>query len=82
MAGLPNVELGVIPLDVLPVMPVSGFAVYDTELAIVESLAGEQRIDDPEQVALYVKAFDLLRDTAATGEDAVALIQRIAAGLR
>jgi hypothetical protein len=33
-------------------------------------------------VAQYVRFFNQLRGTAATGEDAVALIQRVAAGLR
>jgi hypothetical protein len=45
-------------------------------------LTGEQRLDEPSEVAVYVKAFELLRDAALTGPDAVALIQRVAAELR
>jgi len=33
-------------------------------------------------VALYEQFFDQRRGAAATGEDAVALIQRVSAGLR
>lgn len=83
IAGLPSVELGVIPLDApMPVMPLSGFALFDRDFLVMESLTGEQRTDDPEQVAVYVKAFDLLRKAAATGPDAVTLIQGVAAALR
>ncbi len=82
VAGLPTVELGIIPLGTLPVMPVSGFAVYDTELVLVETLTGEQRINNPEEVATYAKAFELLRGAAVTGPDATALIQRVAGSLR
>lgn len=83
VAALPSVELNVVPIDApLPVMPLAGFALYDSEFVVMESLTGEQRTDDPEQVAVYVKAFGALRDAAMTGPDAVALIQRIASGLR
>jgi transcriptional regulator with XRE-family HTH domain len=82
IAELPSVELGIIPLGAVPVMPLGGFAIYDSDLVVSESLAGEQSIDDPEQVALYLKAFDELRAAAVTGADAVALIERVAAGLR
>jgi len=41
------VELGIIPLGTLPVMPVSGFAVYDTELVLVETLTGETAHQQP-----------------------------------
>jgi len=38
--------------------------------------SGEQTLYESDEVALYAKAFDLLLDAAATGPDAVALIQR------
>lgn len=82
VAELPSVELSIVPLDARPVMPLAGFALYDSEFVVAESLAGEQRTDDPDQVAIYVKSFDALREAAVTGSDAVALIQRVAARLR
>lgn len=82
VAGLPSVELAIVPLRAVPVMPVGGFALFDSELVVAESLTGEQRMSEPDEVAVYVKAFDALRDAAATGPDAVELIQRVAAELR
>ena len=42
----------------------------------IEALTAEQRLAEPDDVAVYVRAFDLLRAAAVTGQDAVALIQR------
>lgn len=81
MAELPGVEVGIIP-DNIPVLPVPGFAIYDTSVATTETLTGEQRLDEPEEVADYVRFFNHLREAAVTGQDAVALIQRVAAGVR
>ncbi|MPZ64588.1 MAG: hypothetical protein GEU83_03395 [Pseudonocardiaceae bacterium] len=75
-------ELSIVALDARPVMPLAGFARYDSEFVVAESLAGEQRTDDPDQVAIYVKSFEALRAAAATGPDAVALVQHVAARLR
>ncbi len=59
--------------------------VCDDDFVLVETLTGAQRLDDPEEVGVYVKAgahFEAPRDTAATGSGAVALIQRVVAALR
>jgi hypothetical protein len=63
------------------IIPVSGFRVLDDELVFVESLAGEQVLEG-EQITPIVRAFEALRRAAVTGPDAVALIHRVAAGLR
>lgn len=81
-AGLPSLEFGVVPRDVpMPIAPLACFAVYDDEFVLVETLTGEQRLDDPDEVAVYIKAFDQLRDAAATGPDTLALIRRVMADL-
>ena len=81
--GLPSLEFGVIPHRApMPIAPIACFSVHDDNFVLVETLTGEQRLDDPDEVAVYVKAFELLREAAATGPDAVALIQHIAASLR
>ena len=83
MAGLASVDLAVLPVGTrMPVLPLSSFAAHDKQLVFVETMTGEQRLDQPDEVAVYVKAFELLRNAAATGPEAVALIQRVAAGLR
>ncbi len=82
-AWLPSVELGIVPHDApMPIAPLACFTLFDDEFVLVETLTGEQRIDDPDEVAVYVKAVEQLREAAATGPDAVALIQRVAAQLR
>jgi transcriptional regulator with XRE-family HTH domain len=83
LAELDSVELGIVPVATpSPIMPLAGFSLHDNEVLYVETLTDEHRVEDPEQIAAHVRAFDLLRDVAATGQDAAALIQRVAAGLR
>lgn len=81
VAGLATVELGVIPFPAMPVMPLTGFRLHD-DIALVETMSGEQQLHEAEEVAVYAQAFERLRDAAATGPDAVALIQRVAAEVR
>jgi hypothetical protein len=79
LAGLPNLEIGILRFDSpSPVLPLSGFAVNDSETVWVETLTGEQRIDDPEEVAAYVAAFETALDAAVTGDAAVELIRKLA----
>lgn len=82
LAGLVSVDLGVL-LDASPspILPIAGFSLHDDETLIVETLSGEQLIDNPEEVAAHVKAFAVAWNTAVVGPDAVALIQRVAAQL-
>lgn len=83
VSALLTVDLGVVPLRrPMVVMPLSGFRLLDEEFAFVESLAGEQRLDDPREVRVYVEAFDELRRAALTGAAVVELVESIAAGLR
>ncbi len=83
VAGLASVDLAVLPVGTrMPVLPLSSFTVHDKRVVLVETMTGEQRLDEPDEVAVYVKAFDLLRAAAITGPDAVALVQRVAADLR
>lgn len=83
LAELDSVELGIVPVvNPSPIMPLAGFSLHDNDVLYVETLTDEHRVEDPEQIAAHVRAFDLLRDAAATGPDAVALIRRVAAGLR
>jgi hypothetical protein len=77
-AELPSLTFGVVPRDTpMPIAPLACFAVHDNESVLIETLTGEQRIDDPDEVAVYVTAFDHLRAAAATGPDAVAVIQHV-----
>lgn len=83
VSEFPGVELGVIPLRApMSVLPLSGFRLLDDEFVFVESLAGEQRLEDPEEIAPVIDAFDVLRGAARTGDQAMALIRRVTAELR
>jgi transcriptional regulator with XRE-family HTH domain len=75
---LPGVEIGILPFDrPNPVPGLTGFNLHDSDVVFLESLAGEQRITDPDEVAIYVRAFEAAREVAITGADAVALIRSI-----
>lgn len=73
---------GVIPFEAsLPVYPLSGFSVYDEDLVVIETTAGEHQLSGSEDLANYMRFFELLRDAAVTGRDAAAVIQRALATL-
>lgn len=83
VAGLATVDLAVLRVGTpMPVLPLSSFVAHDRRVVLVETMTGEQRIDEPDEVAVYVTAFELLRDASVTGQDAIALIQRVAGELR
>ena len=46
---------GLVPFPVMPVAPLSGFALRD-DTVVIETLTGEQRISDPEEVTVYPPA--------------------------
>jgi hypothetical protein len=55
---------------------------FRDDMVYIETLTAEQQLSEPDEVAVYVKAFSMLREAALFGPDAVALIQRVAAELR
>ena len=75
LVGLTTVEIGLIPFPAMPIIPLSGFELRD-DVVSIETLTGEQRISDPDEVAVYLRALDVLHDSALFGDDAVALIKR------
>lgn len=82
---LPSVDLGVIGFSQrMPAYPL-GFRVYDDDLIVVESIAGEReytRKAEPDAVVAFLEAFSELRLAASTGADAEALIQHALDDLR
>lgn len=82
MSGLASVELGVLPVaQPSPVMPLAGFSLHDEDVVFVETLTGEQILQDPGEVMAYLTMFNLLQEAAVTGADAVALIRHVATRL-
>jgi hypothetical protein len=83
LAELATVKLHVIPFSTaLPAAPLGMFTVYDDAEVVLDLLTGEYPIVDPEQVAVYVNAYNHLRSAALAGGDAMELIRQIASELR
>ncbi|MGH8910211.1 MAG: DUF5753 domain-containing protein [Egibacteraceae bacterium] len=84
LLDLPNVEVGIIPLD----KPAStllyhGFVILgepsvdDDVYVLVETIADELRISAADKVGLYLERFDRLREAAVFGDDARPVLHRI-----
>lgn len=83
VSQLPAMELGVIGFRRrIPAYSIGGFRVYDDDLIVVESISGEDEITEPAKVAVYLKAFDALREAASAGAETEALIQQALDDLR
>lgn len=68
---LPNVRLGVIPLDVqLPGCPLNTFTIYDDKLATAELSTGVMVFRDPRDIRTYAEEFSGYEDCALFGEKA------------
>ncbi|WKU48337.1 helix-turn-helix transcriptional regulator [Streptomyces sp. VNUA116] len=74
---LPRLSLGFIPRDaVMHLWPGNSFSMFDDKLVLIETYSAEFSVTQPREVALYAKAFDLLKRSAVYGERAKALITR------
>ncbi|WP_027345204.1 helix-turn-helix domain-containing protein [Hamadaea tsunoensis] len=79
-AGLPNVRIGILPLDrALRTTPQNAFQIYD-RVTVVETFAGETYYDDATSAA-YLRIMERLWADAMTGDDFVRVIQDAAAAL-
>jgi hypothetical protein len=77
VTGLSTVELAILPLHApMPALPMSGFAIHDDRFVLIETLTGEQRLDEPSEVAVYRTGFEHLISAAAHGPEALAIIRR------
>lgn len=59
-------------------MPIHGYLVIDDRLVAVENIAAEIIITDPDEVAVYSTLTDRLWSAAVEGDDARALLARVA----
>lgn len=77
--GLPNVRLGVLPLQrQLPHVVWHGYWIVD-DTVFVENITAELQIVDPDQVAIYNRLTDQLWSVAVEGDQARTLLARITA---
>lgn len=74
--SLPAVSLGILPAATRErrMWPVEVFHVYDDTLVSVELLSAQVNITQPSEIAVYLKAFEQLREMAVYGADARALV--------
>lgn len=80
---LEGVHLGVIPWGrPARVVPFHGFHIYDAHTALVGTESGMAVLDDPADVAMYEKMFSEFIELADFGDDALAVLERIAADYR
>lgn len=76
IASLPNVELGIIGFHQrMPVYPFTAFVTLDDAVSI-EHLADDLDIKGADNTATFIGAFDLLREAASHGDDAITLIEQ------
>jgi hypothetical protein len=74
---LPGVRIGVLPFDRPHPVPVNGGFNLRDDTVLIESLTGSQHIDAPDEVAVYVRAFDAAMAASVTGAEAAAFIRSI-----
>ncbi|MCM2429074.1 helix-turn-helix domain-containing protein [Streptomyces sp. RKAG337] len=82
LAGIDTVKLGIIPFGVpMRRTPAHGFWIYDERLVIVENINAELWLDEADDIALYVRAWEWLDEAAVYGPAAQRLIARARAAL-
>lgn len=71
LVGLDTIALGIIPLTAsLKIPPTGGFWIHDERLVMVETWHAELWIDDADSIALYLRTWRTLRESAVYGSDA------------
>lgn len=81
VAGLDNIRLGIIPLGrELAVSPINSFLLLDSQV-IIETYASEIVLNG-EEFQQYQRYAEMIAGTAIFGDEAAAVIQRVAADLR
>lgn len=75
--SLPRVSVGIIPpLTTRKIWPGEPFWIFDDHTVRIEITSAHLTITRPEEIALYVRAFDWLWQTAVYGGEARALVQQ------
>jgi hypothetical protein len=83
LSELPNIRLGIIPLDRhVPDGPLNTFTVYDDRIATAETFSGVILMRDPRDVSQYLELFTFYERYADFGDDARAHLESYAAQFR
>lgn len=77
LSALSTLRFGVIPFDAgWRFAPHHGFVMYDRRMVLVETIAAELSLTQPQEIVMYEKAFTSLAASAVYGHDARAVITR------
>ena len=83
LSELPNISLGVIPLDsYVPDGPLNTFTVYDDRIATAETFGGVIMMRDPRDITYHLELFTFFERYAATGDKVRALLESYAQRFR
>jgi hypothetical protein len=78
LIGMPSIRFGLLPLDrPMPYMPMHGFWLLD-DVALVENITAEIRVEDADEVAIFHKVTDRLWKIAVERDEARAVLMRVA----
>jgi hypothetical protein len=83
LSALPNIRLGIIPLDTyVPDGALNTFTVYDERLATAETFGGVIMMRDPRDVAYHLRLLSFFEQYAAFGDEARSLLGSYAEAFR
>ncbi|MFH9941323.1 helix-turn-helix domain-containing protein [Streptomyces murinus] len=82
LIGLPQIEIGIVPFGArLKLSPKHGFWIFDEQRVVVETINTEFTLESTDDLALYGRVWDRLRESAVHGQQARRLIGRARASL-
>ncbi|MDW8806292.1 helix-turn-helix transcriptional regulator [Streptomyces scabiei] len=77
LIGMDTVELGIVPFAAtVKIVPANGFWVLDDRLVVAEDWHAEIWLDDADNIALYMRVWNTLRESAVYGADAQQVITK------
>jgi hypothetical protein len=72
-----TVELGIVPFAAtVKIVPANGFWVLDDRLVVAEDWHAEIWLDDADNIALYIRVWNTLRESAVYGAHAQQVITK------
>jgi hypothetical protein len=78
LSAMSTVRVGIIAFDTeLPESPKHGFWIFDDRMVLVETIAAELTLKQPQEIALYTRVFERLASVASYGSDARGIVTRV-----
>ncbi|MET7752293.1 helix-turn-helix transcriptional regulator [Micromonospora sp. NPDC005367] len=74
----PRIDLSIVPLDAPAPIGSHGFAMFDRERVMVETISAELTVTRPSEIAVYDHAFGAMHAIAAHGSAAAEILARVA----